>query len=322
MFASNPKSNDQASFANTIDFSKLEPGDLIFIKRPTGFNAHICAIMPSKTNGIYNRFHAVFGKHLLVEPMVTIEQLAKAPCDAGQVFRIRDKEARKNFIAILEEWVKWGVPFDSKRHKALTDKTSELLQSEWAGYKQLWPVMHNMNPDLITDAINFNKSTFKIEDAIKYAARRNISPSKPKENHTEERGFHCMSVMMAALQAAYIVDDVPAISDKWCSNKHGLFSNPVVESSRIKGQSEDEFKSMLIQRIPEELRLNIKLCAPEIFIHSIVDGQALEQLGKLIPPTDDELLADDKLQNEANIALIQEGMRKRDEFRQSYMRKI
>ena len=130
--------------------------------------------------------------------------------------------------------------------------------------------MYNMDPDLITDAINFNKSAFRIEDAIKYAARRDIAPSKPKEDHAEERGFHCMSVMMAALQAAYIIDDVPAISDKWCSNKHGLFANPVLESSRFKGQSEDEFKSMLTQRIPEELRLNIKLCAPEIFIRSIL----------------------------------------------------
>ena len=45
-----------SSIAKTIDFSKLEPGDLIFIRRATGFNGHVCAIMPSKCNGIYNRF--------------------------------------------------------------------------------------------------------------------------------------------------------------------------------------------------------------------------------------------------------------------------
>ncbi len=307
-----------------INYSELVPGDFLLVRHdPLGIFKHICVVAESQCDGVNNRIHAaglskVTG--LIVSPMFSHEELKKANSTVA-VVRILDEKIRKNFLAILVNWVSWAVSYDFKRFNNLCNKLSEFYNTEFNPETKTCPNMNEMPVEKISHALSECAKLFRIEDAIKYAQRREVSPIRPKENLKDERGFSCSMSMIAALQAAYVMEKVTPVNDKWCSNRNVFFKPPPLEealenrkASLEEYKDENEYKNVLINLIPEELRLPPKFTDCDLLMWSIYKGNSLKILGKFSAP-DDHLFIHKNEMEEEILKAKKTGQEKKEEFR-------
>ncbi len=300
-----------------INYSELVPGDILFVRDERfSFFKHICVVAASQCDGVYNRIHtAGLGKvkGLIVSPMFSHEQLENASSTVV-IVRIPDQKIRTNFLAILENWVSWDVSYDSQRVKQLSDKLTEFYETEFNSETKTCPDMNKMPVEKISHALSECARLFRIEDTIKYAQRREVSPVKPKENLKDERGFSCSMSMIAALQTAYVMENVTPVNNKWCSNRNALFTKPLFEALKNQDASLEVYKNVLINLIPEELRLPPNLTDCDLLIRSIFKGNSLKILGKFSAPGDHLLIHKNEIE-EAILKAKKTGQEKKEEFR-------
>lgn len=307
------------SNANTqaiIGSDALIPGDIMILyKKDHHLFIHAYVVANSKSGNYNNIVHAAIkpSDHVHIYPPYSAEFCEKMGWEQ-HAFRINDADIREKFLNILETWATYAIPFDYQRVETAVQKHRELLHSEWEFTKGIFPHMDHIDESVIENDVKEMRSLFDIDQAIKFAARREISPVKPVPESEKGRGFRCLRFVLSALQTAYIMDDVPAINDKWCSLRNNLFSNPVTETLNQQQLSSDEFKAKLTNKIPAELRLSTRYCVPEIFLRSVKHGSTITKLGVLDAPHEADLPEKSK-SDELAIEFIKDGVRKKEELR-------
>lgn len=302
-----------------IHHGDLFPGDILFVRdEKRGIFKHICVVARTQCDGIYNRIHtAGLGniKGLIVSAMFSHEQLKQANSSVS-VVRILDEKIRTNFLKILENWATWAVSYDSKRLNTLCEKLSEFYGAEFNAETKTCPNMNEIPDEKISHALSECTKLFRIEDTVKYAQRREITPIKPKENVQDERGFSCTMPIIAALQATYVMEEVSPVNGKWCSNKHAFFANPLSEALKNHDISLEEYKNNLVDLIPEELRLPVKMTDCDLLLRSILKGKSCKMYGRLSAPGDHLFSHRNEIEDETT-RLGQLAQKKKDEFRRN-----
>ncbi len=280
-----------------FSYHNLEIGDLIFhhlenqdSEDRIGAHAHISII--SKADIETNKFEAIRvrgngeNKFLIETFILTREQLDKLPYECNIVrFNQKNQLNIQDTVKILKDWCKWAVKSDINRViKGFEKVTKESTHME-SFRNEYFTRLQNFNPKksitTLKDITKITQENFDIKTVMKFAARREISPTRPKEFLEDETGFNCLQAILIALQITFIKDDIQPINDKWISNKYpGRFSAHFF-------RNDEEIK--LKERIPEPLRLDAKNCPIDIFRIQLLNSGIAKFLGVLKAPLEKDV---------------------------------
>lgn len=308
-----------------IEPKDLKIGDILLLKDKTwNFYRHVVVVSEiDQEQNIYKVIHwmGVREPFSITEATfppkeVLIERNLELEC-----YRLFDQQQAEKAVDILKQWLTWGVPYSQERFKKLEtyingffSVTSDLMNhlppqgcSE-ASLERLEPCRKEMEALFIENC----------RDIIKYAARRDISPVKPKQDKVRQNGFHCVQGILLAFQVSYVTAFVDSITDQWLSNKHTKKNeNPdasgfIFESAETALKSHVEPESILAA-IPPSFKLYAKLCSVDIFRHAMLaDTETIIFLGPLSAINKADLRPDAEAMASRAKFLTEQGFFKQD----------
>lgn len=298
----------------------LQPGDILLMKdNANNFFRHAAVVTQVDLKTKHCQVAHFRGTHYpfaLTEMSLPPEEVIQARNLTFHIFRLKDQALALQATELLKKWCKWAIPFDKKRFEL-----AEKYNNDFFGIAS--DMFENKSP-MIGDNILFNQKlmeqhkdltqAFKEHylDVVKYAARRDISPVRPKPENENQRGFHCLQGILIAFQVACVQTFVNAENMKWVSNKKTDLYDKASDALKP-----DFDLNAFLSAIPPAFQLYAKFACIDTFNYALEqDHEHILSLGILAPQTPE--LPYDFLQTESSkiINLYQIGAAKRKKLRE------
>ncbi|NNM59285.1 MAG: hypothetical protein HKM04_05670 [Legionellales bacterium] len=279
-----------------IDPSYLKIGDILLLKdKSQHFFRHVVVVTQVDIEqNIYKimHFRRLGEPSGLVEATLSSSELLNQRNLEYECYRLKDQEQAIKAIQILRQWFTWAVPFDTDRFKRAELSCNNFFAVSSNLMNHIPPQLSEENyPEKIKLHRQEMETLFNQHymDIIKYAARRDISPVRPKFANEKQTGFHCLQGILLAFQVSYAQDFVNSVTDKWLANKHVVTNeNLSSEEPRFEMAStalKANFnKEAFLAAFPLAFRLWAKLSSINTFEHAMLsDKEKITYLGTLNP---------------------------------------
>lgn len=272
---------------SSISVTSLKPGDILLMKDKTNhFFRHAAVVTQVDQKMEHCQVAHWRGTHYpyaLTEMSLPPEHIIKERNLAFHVFRLKDQHIAQRTATLLQKWCLWAIPFDEARLKKAEQYNNEFFNVTSDIFKGTAPVITNrvLFSEKLAEQYPILKQQFKDHylDIIKYAARRNITPVRPKPNEEKQTGFHCLQGVLITFQVTFVQDFIHPESMQWLSNKP---SKPFNQVSNILNSDFDE--QLLFNAIPPAFQLWAKLASIDLFDYALQkDSDHILPLGILAP---------------------------------------
>lgn len=301
---------------STISVTELKPGDILLMKDKTyDFFRHVVVITQVDQKTEHCQVAHWRGTHYpyaLTEMSLPPEEVLQKRNLAFHAFRLKNQTQALQVAELLQKWCLWAIPFDKKRFTKAEKENNEFFDIESDILKDKQPIITNKSLfiSLLAERNQQLNQIFKEHylDVVKYAARRDISPVRPKPETENQTGFHCLQGILVALQVTCARAFVNAENTKWLSNKKiDLFDKT---SEALKS---DFDLNAFLGAIPAAFQLYAKHACIDVFNYALEkDKENIVSLGVLAPQTA-KLPYDFKQQEDKLIIYAyQAGLKKRN----------
>lgn len=310
-----------------IEVHDLKIGDILLLKDKThNFYRHVAVVTEiDNTQSIYKVIHwiGVREPFSVTEATLPPEELLNERNIELECFRLYDQQPAEKAVGILKQWLTWGVPYSKERFNKLESTMNNF-------FSVTSDLLNNLPPqnckEKFPDKLEPNRKEMETlfiqnyRDIIKYAARRDISPIRPKEDKTSQKGFHCVQGILLAFQVSYVTDFVNSVTDKCLSNKHTDTninlndSKPIFESAEKALNNNFQLENFL-DAIPIAFKLYAKLCWVDTFRHAMLnDTENIKFLGTLLPIKKADIKPDAETMASRVQFLTEQGLFKREKL--------
>ncbi|KTD07166.1 hypothetical protein [Legionella jamestowniensis] len=310
-----------------IEASDLKVADILVLKdKVHNFYRHVAVVTHvNKQESIYKIIHwrGVGEPYGITETTLpSAESLAKRNVEF-ECFRLHNQDQALKTTQILQQWLSWGVPYDKQRFAQ-----AELAINRFFSVSS--DLMNNISPKIkeeqFAEKLELHRKEMEqlfIEnymDIVKYAARRDISPVRPKMDGEKQTGFHCLQGILIAFQIPYVQNYVNSVNDQWLSNKYvktntSLNDNEPRFENAKQALKENFNQEEFLASFPLAFKLQAKLCSIDTFRHAMLcDDKNITYIGVLNSLKEAEIHPDQEIMAQNCLFFKKQGSLRRDEL--------